>query len=430
MSAEPSLPSAALANVLQAATRIVARVAAGKSLSAEMARAADEGFAAPRAALIDVTHGTLRRYGRSQAIVRSLSRQGRGDPLVEALLWCALYVLESRRHAQYTVVDQAVRACALLEKWSAKGFVNALMRRFLRERKLIEARLRDDAEARYQHPGWWIELLREAYPADWARVLEAGNTHPPMCLRVNRLRAEPQEMLDRLAAAGFAADRMGAVGLLLARPVPVDRLPGFAQGALSVQDAGAQRAVEYLDLQPKLRVLDACAAPGGKSAHILETADVALTALDVDGVRCQRIEQNFERLGLTGRVINADCRSLSSWWDGRDFDRVLADVPCSASGVARRHPDIKWIRRRDDLRVLATRQVEILEALWRVLAPGGKLLYVTCSVFPQENDAVIELFLRNRADAQRLALPADGPAQCLPDARHDGFFFAQLAKRV
>jgi 16S rRNA (cytosine967-C5)-methyltransferase len=395
-----------------------------------MARAADEGFAAPRAALIDVTHGTLRRYGRSQAIVRSLSRQGRGDPLVEALLWCALYVLESRRHAQYTVVDQAVRACALLEKWSAKGFVNALMRRFLRERKLIDARLQDDPEARYQHPGWWIEVLREAYPADWARVLEAGNTHPPMCLRVNRRRAEPQEMLDCLAAAGLAAERVGAVGLLLARPVPVDRLPGFAQGALSVQDAGAQRAVEYLDLQPKLRVLDACAAPGGKSAHMLETADVALTALDVDGIRCQRIEQNLERLGLAGQVINADCRSLSSWWDGRGFHRVLADVPCSASGVARRHPDIKWTRRREDLSALAARQVQILQALWRVLAPGGKLLYVTCSVFPQENDAVIEVFLRNRADAQRLALPADGPTQCLPDARHDGFYYALIAKRA
>lgn len=430
MSNAPSLPGLALANVLHAAARIVARVAEGKSLSAEMERAADEGFAAPRAALIDVTHATLRRYGRSQAIVRSLSRQSRGDPLVEALLWCALYVLDSDRHAQYTVVDQAVCACGLLEKWPAKGFVNALLRRYLRERKLVDARLQHDPQARYQHPAWWIAALREAYPADWARVLEAGNAHPPMCLRVNRRRAEPQEMLERLAAAGLAAERVGPCGLLLARPVPVDRLPGFAQGALSVQDAGAQRAVEFLDLQPGLRVLDACAAPGGKSAHILEAADVALTALDVDGARCKRIEQNFERLGLTGQVINADCRAASSWWDGRDFDRILADVPCSASGVVRRHPDIKWIRRRDDIPALAKRQVQILKALWRVLARGGKLLYVTCSVFPQENDAVIELFVRDIPDAQRLALPADSPAQTLPDSRHDGFFFALLAKRL
>jgi len=429
VSAAPSLPGATLANVLRAASRVVARVAAGRSLSAEMARAEDEGYAAPRAALIDVTHGTLRRYGRSQAVVRALSRQGRSDPIVEALLWCALYVLESGRHAQYTVVDQAVRACTLLEKWPSKGFVNALLRRFLRERKPIEARLQRDPEARYQHPAWWITMLREAYPADWARVLEAGNMHPPMCLRVNRRRTMPQEALAQLAAAGIAAERIGPDGLLLARPVPVERLPGFLQGALSVQDVAAQRAVEYLDLQPALRVLDACAAPGGKSAHILEAADVALTALDINAARCGRIEENFQRLGLTGRVISADCRALSSWWDGQPFDRVLADVPCSASGVVRRHPDIKWIRRRDDIAALALQQAQILEALWRVLAPGGKLLYVTCSVFPQENDAVIEVFLRDEPDAQRLALPGGDAAQCLPDPRHDGFFFALLAKR-
>jgi len=427
--AAPSLPVATLANVLQAASRIVARVAAGKSLSTEMARAADEGLAAPRAALIDVTHGTLRRYGRSQAIVRALSRQGRSDALVEALLWCALYVLESGRHAQYTVVDQAVRACALLERWPSKGFVNALLRRFLRERRPIEARLQGDLEARYQHPAWWINALREAYPTDWARVLEAGNIHPPMCLRVNRRRATPQEALAQLAAAGITAEHIGPDALLLARPLPVERLPGFLQGVLSVQDAGGQRAVEYLDLQPRLRVLDACAAPGGKSAHILEAADVALTALDIDTARCRRIEENFQRLELSGRVISADCRALSSWWDGQPFDRVLADVPCSASGVVRRHPDIKWTRRRDDIAAFALQQAQILQALWRVLAPGGKLLYVTCSVFPQENDAVIEVFLRDKPDAQRLALPADAPAQCLPDARHDGFFFALLAKR-
>ena len=430
MSAEPTLSAVPLASVLHAATRVVARVARGKSLSAEMERAADEGFAAPRAALIDVTHETLRRYGRSQAIVRSLSRQDRGDPLVEALLWCALYVLDSGRHAHYTVVDQAVRACMLLEKWSAKGFVNALLRRYLRERKHIGAALQNDPEARFQHPAWWIDALREAYPADWMRVLAAGNAHAPMCLRVNRRRAEPGTMIERLASEGLAAERVGPSGLLLARPVPVDRLPGFAQGMLSVQDAGAQRAVDYLDLAPSQRVLDACAAPGGKSAHILEAADVALTALDLDAARCRRIEQNFERLGLNGRVVAADCRAVSTWWDGQTFDRVLADVPCSASGVVRRHPDIKWIRRREDVRAFATRQVQILEALWRVLGPGGKLLYVTCSVFPQENDAVIELFLCDRPDAQRLALPGENRAQVLPDARHDGFFFALLEKRI
>jgi 16S rRNA (cytosine967-C5)-methyltransferase len=430
VSAVNPLAAASLAHALHAAAIIVARVASGRSLSAELERAGDESIIASRAALIDLTHGTLRRFGRTQAIVRTLSRQDQGDPLVEALLWCALYALESGRYAQYTVVDQAVRTCGLLEKWPSKGFVNALLRRFLRERRLLEARLRDDVQARYQHPSWWIDTVRAALPDAWEQVLEAGNTHPPMCLRVNRRRADPQALCDRLAVEGLAARRIGLVGLLLDTPVPVDRLPGFAQGAVSVQDAGAQRAVDYLDLGAGQRVLDACAAPGGKSAHILETADVLLTALDIDATRCARIERNLERLGLAADVKTADCRALSSWWDGGLYDRVLADVPCSASGVARRHPDVKWIRRASDIPAFATRQAQILNALWPVLAPGGKLLYVTCSVFPQENDAVIEAFLAGAPNARRLGLPANAPAQCLPDTAHDGFFYALLEKPI
>jgi len=421
-------PAGSLANALHAAAVIITRVASGRSLSAELERAGDDGIVASRAALIDLTHGTLRRFGRSQAIVRALSRQDQGDPLVEALLWCALYALESGRYAQYTVVDQAVRACGLLEKWPSKGFVNALLRRFLRERPVLDARLRDDEETRYQHPRWWIDTVRAAFPDQWEQILEAGNTHPPMCLRVNRRRADPQALCARLVTEGLAARRIGPVAVLLDTPVPVDRLPGFGEGAVSVQDAGAQQAIDYLDLQPGQRVLDSCAAPGGKAAHILETADVALTALDIDATRCARIERNLERLGLAAAVKTADCRALSSWWDGRVFDRVLADVPCSASGIARRHPDIKWIRRATDTAAFAARQLQILEALWPVLAPGGKLLYVTCSVFPQENDAVIEAFLAGAPNVRRLGLPASAPAQCLPNATRDGFFYALLEK--
>lgn len=428
MSVANPLPATSLADALQAAAGIVARVASGRSLSAELERVGDEGIGASRAALIDLSHGTLRRFGRSQAIVRALSRQDQGDPLVEALLWCALYALESGRYAQYTVVDQAVRACGLLEKWPSKGFVNALLRRYLREGQLLASRLREDSQARYQHPSWWIDAVRVAFPDAWEQILEAGNTHPPMCLRVNRRRADPQALCEAFAVDGFAARRIGPVGLLLEKPVPVDRLPGFAQGAVSVQDAGAQQAVDYLDLRSGQRVLDACAAPGGKSAHILETAEVALTALDIDATRGARIEQNLERLGLAAQVQTADCCALSSWWDGRVFDRILADVPCSASGVARRHPDVKWIRRATDILAFAARQGRILDALWPVLAPGGKLLYVTCSVFPQENDAVIEAFLARAPNARRLVLPANAPAQCLPDAAHDGFFYALLEK--
>ena len=409
---------------------MVERVAAGASLAAEFERVAEEGIGTPRAALIDLTHGTLRRYGRVQAIVRQLSRRERGDALVEALLWCSLYALESGRYAEYTVVDQAVRACGLLERWGAKGYVNALLRGFLRERGSLEARIQGDAEARHQHPRWWIELLRAAYPADADAVLAAGNSHPPMCLRVNERRASVADYRERLAQGGIESSSLGESALLLARPVPLERLPGFDQGEVSVQDAGAQRAAHCLDLADGQRVLDACAAPGGKSGHILERARVALTALDADAIRCQRLERNLARLGLAARIVNADCTRRDDWWDGTAFDRVLADVPCTASGIVRRHPDIKWLRRADDVAAFAARQDAILRSLWQVLGPGGKLLYATCSVFPQENDAVIDAFVASAPGAARQALPDGGAAQGLPGAERDGFYYALIQKQA
>jgi 16S rRNA (cytosine967-C5)-methyltransferase len=420
---------APLAEALAAAAALVARVAAGRSLSAELERAGDEGPDAARAALIDLCHGTLRRYGRSQAVVNALSRRsGATDAQIEALLWCAFYALESGRYADYTVVDQAARACNLLQRQGARGYVNALLRNFLRSRASIEARLGSDPAARYWHPAWWIERLRAAYPADWESVLAAGNTHPPMCLRVNARNTSVGAYAARLGAEGMAARRSGAAGLLLERPVPVDRLPGFAEGEVSVQDAGAQRAAALLALHDGQRVLDACAAPGGKAAHILETAQVALSALDVDAARCADVSRNLARLGLAAEVRAADCSKPEEWWDGKAFDRILADVPCTASGVARRHPDIKWLRRPGDAAAFAARQSRILDALWRLLVPGGKLLYVTCSVFPEENGAVIDAFAARTPGARHAALADGGPAQWLPGAEHDGFFFSLLEK--
>ena len=413
---------------------MVERVAAGISLAAEFERLAEGGSETPRAALIDLTHGTLRRYGRVQAIVRQLSRRASGDALVEALLWCSLYALESGRYAEYTVVDQAVRACGLLERWNAKGYVNAVLRGFLRERGSLEARIQADLEASYQHPRWWIEILRAAYPADAEAVLEAGNSHPPMCLRVNRRRAGVAVYQERLLAAGIASRTLGDEALLLERPVPVERLPGFDGGEVSVQDAGAQRAAHCLEVADGQRVLDACAAPGGKSGHLLECAQVELTALDADAVRCARLERNLARLGLRARVMNADCTRPGEWWDGVPFDRILADVPCSASGIARRHPDIKWLRRANDVGAFAARQGTILDALWQVLGADGRLLYATCSVFPHENDAVIDAFIARQsslgARAVRLPLPDGGAAQGLPGAECDGFYYALIRKQA
>jgi 16S rRNA (cytosine967-C5)-methyltransferase len=410
----------ALAPSLGEAARLVARVAAGHSL-------ADEPI---RAGLLDLTHGTLRRYGRVQAIVAELSRRGPPDALVQALLWCALYALDSGRYAEYTVVDQAVRACTLLERSSAKGYVNGVLRSYLRARSTLDARMRSDEVFQFQHPRWWLDLVRSAHPERWQDVLAAGNDHPPMALRVNVRRVQASAYAERLAAAGIPASLLRDEALLLERPVPVERLPGFGDGDVSVQDTGAQRAARLLDLAAGQKVLDACAAPGGKAAHILERADVALTALDIDAARCERIAHNLERLSLAATIRAADCMHPQSWWDGVAFDRVLADVPCSSSGVARRHPDLKWLRRASDLPVFAARQAAILNALWQVLAPGGKLLYVTCSVFPQENEALVQAFLARTHGARALPLPDGKPQQWLPCAQHDGFYYALIQKQA
>jgi len=417
--------SADLAPALAEAARAVAGVAAGRSLADAMQRRA-EGAAG--GALTDLCYGTLRRYGRVQALVRALSHKGAADPRLAALLWCALYALDSGRYSDYTVVDQAVRASALLELWPARGYVNGLLRSYLRQREALVRRIASDPQALHQHPLWWIEALERAYPDNWREIAAAGNTHPPMCLRVNRRRAKVDAYAARLEAAGIAALRAGPSALLLHKPLPVTGVPGFDQGEVSVQDAGAQRAAEYLDLAQGQRVLDACAAPGGKSAHILETGEVELVALDADATRAARIGAGLARLGLAAQVQVADCTAVDAWWDGRAFDRVLADVPCTGSGVARRHPDIKWLRRASDLQAFARRQAAILDALWRVLAAGGKLLYVTCSVFPEENGAVVDAFCSRTPQARRRELPDGAPAQLLPGPGHDGFFFALLEK--
>ncbi len=383
-----------------------------------------------RGAVMDMVYGTLRRYGRGDALVDMLAHRGTPDPAIRAVLLCALNAIETGAYAEHVAVDQAVRACIELCKPSAKSFVNALLRSFLRQRGELVRRVDSDPVARAMHPAWWIEVLRNAYPQDWEAILEAGNQHPPMGLRVNRRRIATEDYLARLEAGAMKATRIGESALLLAQPVPVDRLPGFAQGEVSVQDAGAQRAAEYLDLGRGQRILDACAAPGGKAGHILECADVELVALDTEPARCERVRQNLTRLGLAAQVQAADCAQPDTWWDGRAFDRILADVPCSASGIVRRNPDIKWLRRPGDPARFAADQGRMLDALWRVLAPGGKLLYATCSVFPEENAAVAEAFCARQPAACRLDLPAKAPAQLLPGAENDGFFFALLQKET
>ncbi len=338
---------------------------------------------------------------------------------MRALLLVALTRLEIRPDTAHTVVDQAVQAAATLAQGRCKGLVNGVLRNFLRQQPALLAAMVDQP-AEWCHPGWWVERLRAAYPETWRAIVAAGNAAPPMALRINRRCGDRDRWL---AESGLGGRPWGSDGVLLDRPVPVDKLPGFAAGEVSVQDPGAQRAAAILDPAPGSRVLDACAAPGGKTAHLLESADLDLLALDVKASRCRRIDETLTRLGLRAEVTVADCRRPEDWWDGRPFDAILADVPCTASGVVRRHPDAKWLRRDDDVASFARTQAAILRGLWRLLKPEGKLLYATCSLFPEENAGQIASFLGRTPDARRCH-----EEQLLPDDEHDGFYYCLLEK--
>ena len=415
-----------LAEALQAAAGLIAAVIKGRTLDAALARTAPP--ASLRAATMDLAYTTLRAYGRGDFLLGLLLDRPLKDATARGLLLAALARLEVRAEDAHTTVDQAVTAAAGIARGQFKGLVNGVLRSFLRRREELLALADIDPVARWQHPAWWIDRLRQDHPAHWEAILAAGNSHPPLCLRINRRRTTGADYQTLLAATGLAAHPLGDDAILLDKPVPVDRIPGFGEGLCSVQDRGAQAAAGLLDARTGMRVLDACAAPGGKAAHLLETADIELTALDADAQRATRITGNLQRLGLTATVKVGDARDVGAWWDGCSFDRILADVPCSASGVVRRHPDAKWLRRDSDIAGFAATQREIVDALWRTLAPGGKMLYATCSVFDEENALQVEAFVGRHADARHLAMPVDAQTHHLPDAEHDGFYYALLQK--
>jgi len=416
-----------LAESLHAAASLFAAVLAGRNFDAVLARAA---LPAPlRAATMDLAYPALRAFGRGDFLLGLLLERPVKDAAARSLLLLALTRLEARPQEAHTTVDQAVTAAARLARGQFKGLVNGVLRNFLRRREELLALADADPVAYRQHPAWWIARLRQDHPAHWEAILAAGNSHPPLCLRVNRRRVTGADFLNQLAAAGIAARALDATAILIEKPLPVERIPGFAAGLCSVQDWGAQAAAGLLDVHAGMRVLDACAAPGGKAAHLLESADIELTALDVDAPRAARITGNLKRLGLAATVKMADARDPDAWWDGRPYDRILADVPCSASGVVRRHPDAKWLRRESDIAGFATTQAVIVDALWRTLAPGGKMVYATCSVFGEENGAQVEAFVGRHADARHLPTRlADPQPHPLPDAEHDGFYYALLQK--
>jgi len=430
-----------LSSVLLSSAGVVEGVLDGRSLT----EALTDVSSALRPATQAVSFHAMRYLGWADAVGRELV-QRYPSVLFESLLLVSLTLLKEEGdaaaalpgmpvYAAHTVVDQAVTAASNTRSLSSfKGMLNACLRRFLRERAALEAAVADSPEAQWNHPGWWVKQLGVAYPQQWREILESANVPAPLTLRVNRRRATREQVLAAFQAAGLAAEPVGQSGLVLGSPKPVTQLPGFAEGWWSVQDAGAQLAAELLAPADGMRVLDACSAPGGKTAHLLELADIDLVALDADGERLERVEENLGRLGLASNRVQlqaADAADLDAWWDGKPFDAVLADVPCTASGIVRRHPDIRWLRRENDVRRTATLQAKILDSLWQTVAPGGRLLYVTCSVFPIEGARQALEFMQRHPEAQRL----DAPGQLLPVAlnatpaeQHDGFFYALFAK--
>ncbi len=406
------------------AARVLSCVFAGKSLGEALQLLGAEAPGA-RSAAQDIAYGVLRQYARGEFFLERLLSKPLTHEDTHALLLAAIYRVETRPDSIAMVVDQAVAAAGELAGGVFKGLVNGVLRNFLRQRDALLAALAGEDAAAYQHPTWWLNRLRRSYPEQWQKIVAAGNAQPPMTLRVNARLGTVEEYLSRLEAMGLSARPNGRSALILQKPVAVDVLPGFADGLVSVQDAGAQHAAELLAAPAGARVLDACAAPGGKTSHLLELSDVELVALDIDAVRTRRIEENLQRLRLKADVMTADCSAVKSWWDGRLFDAILADVPCTASGVVRRHPDIKALRRESDIRRFARQQAAILDALWPLLKPGGKLLYATCSLFGEENAAQIDAFCVRQQGVGRLL-----DELLLPCDDNDGFYYALLQKTL
>ncbi|MDB5900466.1 MAG: rRNA m5C967 methyltransferase-like protein, partial [Ramlibacter sp.] len=426
---------------LQAAAAVLSAIRRGESATPALAAVPGELRPGTQALVFHV----LRNLGRAEALRKQLARRA-PPPAADALLCTALALAwreEGAPYTPFTLVDQAVEAAKRSsETKPQQAFINACLRRFLREREALVAATDADPVAKWNHPNWWIARLRQDHPDHWQEVLAANNAPAPMTLRVNTRRSSVAELQQRLADAGIATDPLGACGLMLRQPRPVDAIPGFAEGLLSVQDAGAQLAAELVLAatgagQP-VRILDACAAPGGKTAHLCELAPAAdVLALDVDPVRCERIHQNLQRLGLTAEVRAADAGEPGSWWDGRPFDAILLDAPCTASGIVRRHPDVRWLRRESDIAQLAAQQKRLLTALWPLVKPGGHLVYCTCSVFRAEGEGQVAAFVAHNSTAALRPGPghllpgSGGGAGGVPDNRpsdHDGFFYAVLQK--
>lgn len=422
-----------------AAARALAAVAGGRSLDDALEAARAQVARHEQPLLQELAYGTVRHWLRLAPVIDSRLKKPlkRRDADVHALLVAGAYELDRMRTPPHAAVDAAVEAAAALGKDWAKGLVNAVLRAIQRDRSLLA--VTDDPARAHAWPRWLADLLAADWPGDWSRLMASGTARAPMTLRVNRRRITRDDYLSLLEREGFDArpHPFAPMALTLDRPVAIERLPGFAAGQVSVQDAGAQLAAPLLDVRPGMRVLDACAAPGGKTAHLaeLDPPPAELVALEIDPERGQRLRAGLERLDVRADVRIADAGTPAQWWDGRPFDRILIDAPCSGTGVIRRHPDIRLLRRPRDIDSMAAEQARLLDALWPLLAADGMLLYSTCSILQRENAAQIRAFRARQPAAAIRPIEADWGRDCeagrqiLPgEAGMDGFFYACLQR--
>ena len=421
------------------------RMHEGASLSSALDAASAGLPPQSRAALQSILYAALRRRAFSQAAAEGLLSSPPPPPVM-GLLEIAIALLAEGGYSDFTLVNEAVSAARISKRTTRfAGLINAVLRRFLREREAITAELMKDPDVRFNAPLWWIERVRSAHPDDWEEMLRIATLHAPMTLRVNVRRSTPEAYLAELERLGIPARRVGLSAVELEKPMPVKDIPGFMEGVVSVQDAGTQMAAEILAPKAGERILDACAAPGGKTAHLLEAADCDVTALEIDPERAVLIKHTLSRLGLKAKVRSADAAMVSEWNSGELFDAVLLDAPCTASGIVRRQPDVPWSRRPEDPARLAREQARLLKALWPLVKKGGRLLYCTCSIFPEEGPEQVKRFTAANSDAELTAfkgapagmmslIPADHADRAFdPDEAeplvHDGFFYALLTKR-
>ncbi|QDC78424.1 16S rRNA (cytosine(967)-C(5))-methyltransferase RsmB [Candidatus Methylopumilus universalis] len=383
---------------------------------------------------IFLAYGAIRYLGENQFFIQQLIDKKITNKKIEALLCVALFQLNHDQSTDFTVVNEAVEAAKLINKSWAGSFVNGVLRNFIRQKEKLQTELKNDEEAFYSYPLWWINLIKQNYPKDWESILLNGNKHPPLTLRINERQTNLKQYEEKLKSEAISYRVLGNIALELTQPTPVEKIPGFMDGEVSIQDFGAQLAVKLLDLQDGQFCLDACSAPGGKTGHMLEIADIELVSIDQQKDRLYKVKENLERLHLHAYLKCADLAAVNTWWNEKLFDRILLDAPCSASGVVRRHVDIKWLRRPRDIEMFAKQQEAMLEAMWQLLKKGGKLLYATCSIFYDENQKVINHFIKEHTDAKEVEWSVDSEYskyenQLIPSENHDGFFYALLEKK-